>query len=56
VEVLHKATPSSAGGMIDLVVDRAPLAARRMLQRLAQADTPEQAEQLQPPQPARLLA
>jgi len=35
VTVLARMAPSSSGGMFDLAVDQAPLAARRMLHRLA---------------------
>lgn len=38
VDILHRMELSSAGGMVDLAVDQAPLAARRMLQRLVKEE------------------
>ena len=38
VEVIRRIEPSSSGGMMDIAVDHAPLAARRWLQRLAMAE------------------
>jgi phenylpropionate dioxygenase-like ring-hydroxylating dioxygenase large terminal subunit len=52
VTVLDSMSPSSSGGMFDLAVDQAPLAARRMLQQLAATERSAVADLT----PASLLA